>query len=118
MTFALTGLGGKKPGIAVIPGQSENLVAHRGFEPLISALRGRCPRPLDECATTTTENTTFASCPSASGRQPDKQPAARCPIVAQPVVETIRPPLPELEHGGRHTIAAPVGGPGDRFGAV
>jgi hypothetical protein len=26
------------------------LVAHRGFEPLISALRGRCPRPLDECA--------------------------------------------------------------------
>src|SRR5687768_17642741 len=28
------------------------LVAHRGFEPLISALRGRCPRPLDECAAT------------------------------------------------------------------
>src|SRR5215207_8363069 len=28
------------------------LVAHRGFEPLISALRGRCPRPLDECALT------------------------------------------------------------------
>ncbi len=26
------------------------LVAHRGFEPLISALRGRCPGPLDECA--------------------------------------------------------------------
>ena len=26
------------------------LVAHRGFEPLVSALRGRCPRPLDECA--------------------------------------------------------------------
>lgn len=26
------------------------LVAHRGFEPLISALRGRCPRPLDEWA--------------------------------------------------------------------
>ncbi len=26
------------------------MVAHRGFEPLISALRGRCPRPLDECA--------------------------------------------------------------------
>jgi hypothetical protein len=29
-----------------------SLVAHRGFEPLISALRGRCPRPLDECAVT------------------------------------------------------------------
>ena len=29
------------------------LVAHRGFEPLISALRGRCPGPLDECATPT-----------------------------------------------------------------
>ena len=27
------------------------MVAHRGFEPLISALRGRCPGPLDECAT-------------------------------------------------------------------
>ena len=31
-------------------GLSGLLVAHRGFEPLISALRGRCPRPLDECA--------------------------------------------------------------------
>ena len=27
------------------------LVAHTGFEPVISALRGRCPGPLDECAT-------------------------------------------------------------------
>ncbi len=26
------------------------MVAHAGFEPAISALRGRCPRPLDECA--------------------------------------------------------------------
>lgn len=26
------------------------MVAHRGFEPLIFALRGRCPGPLDECA--------------------------------------------------------------------
>lgn len=25
-------------------------VAHAGFEPAISALRGRCPGPLDECA--------------------------------------------------------------------
>ena len=28
-----------------------SLVAHTGFEPVISSLRGRCPRPLDECAT-------------------------------------------------------------------
>jgi hypothetical protein len=28
------------------------LVPHTGFEPVISALRGRCPRPLDECGTT------------------------------------------------------------------
>ena len=27
------------------------LVAHTGFEPVVSSLRGRCPRPLDECAT-------------------------------------------------------------------
>ncbi len=26
------------------------LVARTGFEPVISALRGRCPRPLDERA--------------------------------------------------------------------
>ena len=26
------------------------IVAHTGFEPVISALRGRCPKPLDECA--------------------------------------------------------------------
>jgi hypothetical protein len=25
------------------------LVPHTGFEPVISALRGRCPGPLDEC---------------------------------------------------------------------
>jgi hypothetical protein len=29
------------------------LVAHTGFEPVISALRGRRPKPLDECATGT-----------------------------------------------------------------
>ena len=27
-----------------------NLVAHMGFEPMISSLRGTRPRPLDECA--------------------------------------------------------------------
>ena len=30
--------------------RNECSVAHTGFEPVISALRGRCPRPLDECA--------------------------------------------------------------------
>src|SRR5712692_3665500 len=30
--------------------QNRSSVAHTGFEPVISALRGRCPRPLDECA--------------------------------------------------------------------
>jgi len=34
---------------------SNPLVAHTGFEPVISSLRGRCPRPLDECATSQTE---------------------------------------------------------------
>ena len=29
---------------------SKELVAHTGFEPVISSLRGRCPGPLDECA--------------------------------------------------------------------
>ena len=28
------------------------MVAHTGFEPVISALRGQRPKPLDECATT------------------------------------------------------------------
>ena len=30
---------------------TKGVVAHTGFEPVISALRGRCPWPLDECAT-------------------------------------------------------------------
>ena len=30
--------------------QNRGWVAHTGFEPVIPALRGRCPRPLDECA--------------------------------------------------------------------
>jgi site-specific recombinase XerD len=34
------------------------LVAHTGFEPVISSLRGRCPRPLDECATLAYSNKT------------------------------------------------------------
>ena len=30
--------------------RKSQVVAHTGFEPVISALRGRCPGPLDECA--------------------------------------------------------------------
>lgn len=33
-----------------IDGDAMKLVAHAGFEPAISSLRGRHPRPLDECA--------------------------------------------------------------------
>ena len=33
------------------------LVAHTGFEPVVSALRGRRPRPLDECAMWPREST-------------------------------------------------------------
>ncbi len=29
---------------------SPKVVAHMGFEPMISSLRGKCPKPLDECA--------------------------------------------------------------------
>src|SRR4051812_15747848 len=49
------GIGGvyekeKRPGGAV-PGRRSGfaVVPHTGFEPVISALRGRCPGPLDEC---------------------------------------------------------------------
>ncbi len=30
--------------------ETGGVVAHTGFEPVISSLRGRCPKPLDECA--------------------------------------------------------------------
>lgn len=36
-----------------------SLVAHTGFEPVISSLRGRCPQPLDECATVAYNNKSF-----------------------------------------------------------
>ena len=38
-------------GVGTFISLQECLVAHGGFEPPISALRGRCPGPLDECAT-------------------------------------------------------------------
>ena len=44
---------GNYPGaiLASQKGHKEVVVAHAGFEPAISSLRGRCPKPLDECAT-------------------------------------------------------------------
>jgi hypothetical protein len=36
--------------LATILGIKRGLVAHTGFEPVISALRGQRPEPLDECA--------------------------------------------------------------------
>jgi hypothetical protein len=39
--------------LAIIKAVKWTLVAHTGFEPAISSLRGRCPGPLDECATNT-----------------------------------------------------------------
>ena len=41
----------KGPIRAWIGPKTARLVPHTGFEPVISALRGRCPRPLDECGT-------------------------------------------------------------------
>ena len=32
-----------------VPSGGTAVVPHTGFEPVISALRGRCPGPLDEC---------------------------------------------------------------------
>jgi site-specific recombinase XerD len=50
---------------------STRLVAHTGFEPVISSLRGRCPRPLDECATLayTTKNSKKFTTPKAKSSQ-------------------------------------------------
>ncbi len=38
--------------------QRVGVVPHIGFEPMISALRGRCPGPLDECGTDASESGT------------------------------------------------------------
>ena len=42
-----------------------SLVAHTGFEPVVSALRGRCPWPLDECATPVRPNWSSITHPRA-----------------------------------------------------
>src|SRR5262245_10535570 len=39
----------ERPRGAVRGRRDVRLVPHTGFEPVISALRGRCPGPLDEC---------------------------------------------------------------------
>ena len=43
------GVGGPRSRLTRPVGGIEGLVPHTGFEPVISALRGRCPGPLDEC---------------------------------------------------------------------
>ena len=45
------------------------MVAHTGFEPVIFALRGRCPWPLDECASYhATEAIASIAIPSSRGK--------------------------------------------------
>src|SRR5690349_14399314 len=48
--ISFAGRGQNKNPRRIRRGPCQNLVAHTGFEPVVSALRGRCPRPLDECA--------------------------------------------------------------------
>ena len=43
--------GTQEPDSRVNRAAGGEVVPHTGFEPVISALRGRCPRPLDECGT-------------------------------------------------------------------
>src|SRR5215211_5923239 len=58
------------------------LVPHTGFEPVISALRGRCPGPLDEC-----------------GRSAD--------VAVRPVAEDTRvPPRPAIAGGVGQALQA------------
>ena len=52
-----------------------DVVPHTGFEPVISALRGRCPGPLDECGAVGREDST---------RRPDQ--ASATPVRLEPVV--------------------------------
>ncbi len=66
-----------KPDPSVDRAEGATLVPHTGFEPVISALRGRCPGPLDECgagrrveATTTADRIPEEASPgSGLGRQ-------------------------------------------------
>ncbi len=60
------------------PADSSHVVAHRGFEPLISALRGRCPRPLDECAVSLSVS---QHPPFIQGIAPSPSPRRRAPLL-------------------------------------
>ena len=65
---ARPGASGMKNAPGARPGASgESLVPHTGFEPVVSALRGRCPGPLDECGAGVAERST--------GRQDSRGPA-------------------------------------------
>src|SRR5690606_16888220 len=73
--------GGSPPGsgccrIQQAPEQSGAcvVVAHTGFEPVISALRGRCPRPLDECATFRLSAREYPISRGVSRRAKDRRP--------------------------------------------
>jgi hypothetical protein len=75
------------------------LVPHTGFEPVISALRGRCPGPLDECG---------AVGPAGAARPVGMIPAARSdhqtPDLARPARSAVRHP-----RGIRRRIGGDIG---------
>ena len=84
------------------------MVAHRGFEPLISALRGRCPGPLDECATgpaggNPAKHTPIITDPPRLATRP--RPSARASLFSQQTVI----PAPHRHSGeSRNPEIAPV----------
>src|SRR5215831_17417111 len=55
------------------------LVAHTGFEPVIFALRGRCPRPLDECAERANDRNDLS--PLAHTILPQRPPSVKANII-------------------------------------
>jgi predicted O-methyltransferase YrrM len=65
----------KSGGPTLEPPPVNRLVAHAGFEPAVSALRGQRPRPLDECATSKLGRIIAKNEPAvkSSPLQPDKE---------------------------------------------
>ena len=66
------------------------VVAHRGFEPLISALRGRCPGPLDECAILTLPQVRKAGDPGFEPGPTDPESAV-LPLDQSPPISKLTP---------------------------
>ena len=56
----------------------ESVVAHTGLEPVISALRGRRPGPLDECATDTSILAPERGCGKARAASAVRLSVSRC----------------------------------------